>query len=200
MRDRGSDWSVPRLLLRLMATPVLLAACAQPAADAEGGEAAPAAGAAAERASAVLRDAQGTEVGTAAFTEQTGGGVLVEVHVTGITAGRHGVHIHEVGMCDAASSPTFSSAGGHFNPAGRQHGLENPQGPHAGDMPNLDVGADGSGHLTFTNPHITLGAGASSLFDTDGSAVVVHAQPDDQMTDPSGDSGDRVACGVIERG
>ena len=91
------------------------------------------------------------------------------------------------------------SAGGHFNPTNRQHGLRNPQGPHAGDLPNLTVDANGAGTFQATNALVTLGAGTSSLFDADGSALVIHADPDDEMTDPTGNSGGRIACGVITR-
>lgn len=182
----------------------LVVGCAGPAQDAPPAEVAPAdttaaATTGAARATATLRDAGGRDVGTATFVEQGGGGVDVEVTVSGLSPGRHGVHVHGVGVCDASSSPLFSSAGDHFNPSNRQHGLENAAGPHAGDMPNLEVGADGSGRLSFTNQHITLGTGANSLFDADGSALVVHASADDQTTDPSGNSGDRIACGVVER-
>jgi Cu-Zn family superoxide dismutase len=118
------------------------------------------------------------------------------VSVSGLTPGPHGIHIHEQGAC---TGPDFGSAGGHLNPAGRQHGLENPAGPHAGDLPNLLVDADGSADTIFAVSPDLL-AGGEGLFHVGGTAVVVHAERDDQHTDPSGGSGARVACGVVERG
>jgi Cu-Zn family superoxide dismutase len=150
------------------------------------------------RASAELRDATGKPVGMARFVESTGiTGVTVSVEMDGIAPGQHGIHIHAVGRCDAAGA--FASAGGHFNPAGAKHGLGAPGGPHAGDMNAAIV--DPSGHSVFVvvDPRVTLSAGPNSLFDADGSALVVHAAPDDQRTDPSGNSGARVACGVITK-
>jgi Cu/Zn superoxide dismutase len=125
------------------------------------------------------------------------GGVKVTATVTGLAgnAGEHGIHIHAVGQC----TPDFSAAGGHFNPTNAQHGLNNPAGPHGGDGPNLQL-ADGSATYEVVNDRVTLGSGPNSLFDADGSALVVHAGPDDQVTDPSGNSGDRIACGVIVAG
>ena len=140
---------------------------------------------------ATLTDAQGREVGTATLT-QANGGVGVEVRVAGIAPGDHGIHIHMVGQCDAASR--FESAGEHLNPTGAQHGIENPAGPHMGDLPNLTVGADSTATLTQATP-----IAVDSLFDADGSAVVIHTGADDQRTDPSGNSGDRIACGVLTR-
>ena len=149
----------------------------------------------ANHASAVLRDANGQEIGFADFVEDAPGLVHVDVHVKGVTPGLHGIHLHAVGSC---VPPTFASAGGHFNPMGEQHGLENPNGPHAGDLPNLVVNESGVGHLDTTTDRVTLSAGPMSLFDADGTALVIHAHEDDQMTNPSGNSGSRIACGVIE--
>ena len=143
-------------------------------------------------ASATLRDLQGRDVGSATFS-QADGGIGLEVRATGLAPGEHGIHIHMVGQCDAASA--FASAGEHVNPTGAQHGLANPAGPHLGDLPNLIVAADSSGTLSGASM-----LAMDSLFDADGSALVIHAQRDDQTTDPSGDSGDRIACGVIQRG
>jgi Cu-Zn family superoxide dismutase len=143
--------------------------------------------------SAELKDANGRTVGSATLSESRDG-VRLMVEVSGLPPGEKGIHIHEVGRCEA---PTFQSAGGHFNPVGKQHGLQNPQGPHAGDLVNIAVGADGRGRLDTTTSRITLGAGPTSVFDTDGSAIIVHAAADDYKTDPTGNSGGRTACGVI---
>jgi Cu-Zn family superoxide dismutase len=144
-------------------------------------------------ATAELKDGRGEVVGQATFTEVTGG-VRVILLAHGLPAGDKAVHIHAVGKCEA---PDFASAGAHFNPGNRQHGLLNALGPHAGDLPNIHIGDDGAGRLESFNDRITLAAGPTSLFDGDGSALVVHAGPDDHRTDPSGNSGARIACGVI---
>jgi superoxide dismutase, Cu-Zn family len=144
-------------------------------------------------ARAELRNAGGMVVATATLTQLTGS-VRVVLEAERLPAGVKGVHIHAVGKCDP---PDFTSAGGHFNPQGRQHGALNPQGPHAGDLPNLTVGADGKGRLESTTQLVTLLAGPNSVFDADGSALVVHAAPDDFRTDPTGNSGARIACGPI---
>jgi Cu-Zn family superoxide dismutase len=147
-------------------------------------------------ASVELLDASGRNVGTARLTED-GSGVRLLVEMHGVTAGEKGLHIHETGKCDP---PDFKSAGVHFNPEGKQHGEKNPRGPHAGDLPNIEIKQDGTGRLDATNNRVTLGEGPTSLFDADGAALVVHAEPDDYKTDPSGNSGDRIACGVIAKG
>lgn len=148
----------------------------------------------AEHAVATLVDTAGNVVGSARFTEDATGILHVNVKVKGLTPGLHGIHLHAVGAC----APTFAAAGGHHNPLGAQHGLDNPTGAHAGDLPNLVVNAAGIGHLDATSDRATLSAGPTSLFDADGSAIVIHANEDDQVTDPTGNSGGRVACGVIE--
>jgi superoxide dismutase, Cu-Zn family len=152
----------------------------------------------AKHASAVLHDASGQVIGFARFTEDATGIVHVNVHVKGISSGLHGIHIHANGACDGTTVPPFSSAGSHFNPSGAQHGLLNPNGPHAGDLPNLEVNVAGVGHLNAKTDHVTLSAGPISVFDANGSALIIHANPDDQITDPTGNSGGRIACGVIE--
>ena len=146
-----------------------------------------------ERAAAPLRNAEGQVLGMAIFTQEPQR-VRVSVTVKGLSPGEHGIHIHSVGKCEP---PDFLSAGPHFNPTNRKHGLNNPEGPHAGDLPNLVVGEDGSAVYEHVTDHVTLTPGELSLFDEDGSALVIHAGPDDQMTDPAGNSGARVLCGVI---
>lgn len=147
----------------------------------------------AQHASAELKDASGQTIGFARFVEDATGAVHVNVHVKGLTPGLHGIHIHAVGSC----SPTFAAAGGHHNPLGHQHGLENPLGAHAGDLPNLAVNKEGVGHLNAATDRATVSAGPSTVFDANGSALIIHADRDDQITDPTGNSGGRVACGVI---
>ena len=149
-------------------------------------------------ATAELKDAQGQTVGNATLLGSGAGGVKVQVSLNSFTsaaAGEHGIHIHAVGKCEA---PGFTTAGGHFNPDAKKHGLNSPEGHHAGDMPNLNLNADGTASYETTVMGITLDAGAAnSIFDADGSAVVVHAGPDDMLTDPAGNSGARIACGVL---
>jgi Cu-Zn family superoxide dismutase len=146
-----------------------------------------------ERARADLKDKDGRSVGMASFHD-TGNGVRVRLEVKGLSAGLHAVHIHAVGKCEA---PAFTSAGGHFNPGQRKHGYKSQDGTHAGDLPNMLVAKDGSGRFEALTDAITLRSGANSVFDADGSALVVHAGIDDHVTDPTGNAGDRAACGVI---
>jgi len=147
-------------------------------------------------ATAALKDHDGKPVGTATFSP-VAGGVELTVKVSDLTPGLHGIHVHAVGTCEA---PEFKTAGGHFNPAGKKHGLDSPEGHHGGDLPNLKVGADGHGTLTATLAGVTLGDGDASLFHAGGTALVIHAGPDDEKTDPAGNSGARVACGVVAKG
>lgn len=151
----------------------------------------------ASHAAARLIDATGQTIGWARLTEDASGQLHMNVQVDGLTPGRHGIHLHAVGAC---AGPTFASAGGHFNPLGAEHGLDNPAGAHAGDLPNLVVNDAGRGHLDAISHHATLSSGPVSLLDADGSAIVIHAHEDDQVTNPSGNSGARIACGVIEAG
>jgi superoxide dismutase, Cu-Zn family len=144
--------------------------------------------------SVTLRDGGGRTVGTALLTPATEG-VQVVLSVNGLPAGVHGVHVHQTGTCDG---PDFTTAGGHFNPTSRQHGFENPNGSHAGDLPNLTVDANGRGSLSGVARGVMLtGSGATSLRKPGGTALMVHAAADDYRTDPSGNSGARIACGVI---
>ncbi len=152
----------------------------------------------ARHASATFVDATGATVGWANLVEDATGIVHVNVHVDGIAPGHHGIHIHAIGTC----APTFAAAGGHYNPLGDQHGLENPDGPHAGDLPNLTVNPQGIGHLDAKTDRVTISAGPTTLFDTAsgavGSAFIIHANEDDQVTDATnGGSGARIACAVI---
>ena len=148
-------------------------------------------------ASAEIMGTQGQPVGMAHFTQDNAGVVRVHVVINGLTGleGQHGIHVHAVGTCEPDQQ--FSTAGGHFNPTGAQHGLMNPQGPHGGDLPNLSIDASGAGTLEYTNNIISLSPGPNSIFDEDGAAIVIHAGADDEVSDPAGNSGARVACGVI---
>ena len=141
------------------------------------------------QAVALLRTPDGADVGRATATEVTGG-IRFTLDVRGLTPGTHGAHVHTVGHCDA---PDFQTAGGHWNPLGAKHGSMNPQGPHEGDLPNLIVGPNGHGTIGT----VVSGATMAGLLDADGSAIVVHEKADDLMTDPSGNSGARIACGVF---
>ena len=148
-------------------------------------------------AHADIMDAKGAKVGTAKL-KAVKGGVEIAVKVTGLPAGDHGIHIHTVGKCEA---PGFTTAGGHFNPTNAHHGMNNPADPHphVGDLPNLKVADDGKGSATIVAKGATLGDGPNSLFHEGGTALVIHAKADDYMSDPSGNSGDRIACGVISK-
>jgi Cu-Zn family superoxide dismutase len=141
-----------------------------------------------------VRDAGGATVATATAADR-GGGVAVRVAAAGLAPGTYGVHVHAVGRCEP---PGFESAGPHWNPTARQHGVQNPQGPHLGDLPNLQVGTDGAGSVEFTIAGARLAGGSNAMLDGDGAALMIHAGPDDYRTDPSGNSGARIACGVLD--
>lgn len=158
--------------------------------------AAPALAQAPDKATAAFINAEGKEIGSANFT-QTPNGVLIVLDVRGLPAGEHAFHVHQKGLCDAAGK--FTSAGGHFEPKGHKHGYLVEGGPHAGDMPNQFVGADGVLKASVLNTSVTLGAGDGTLFGPDGTALVIHAKPDDYKSQPAGDAGDRIACAVIKK-
>lgn len=147
-------------------------------------------------ARALLKNGQGADVGTA-LLRPVEGGVKVTLEVHGLPPGTHAFHVHAVGKCD---DPEFKSAGPHFNPGHRKHGLRNPEGHHAGDLPNLVVGADGTGKAETVVRGVTLGEGPTSLLGPEGTALVVHASPDDEVSDPAGNAGARIACGVVRGG
>ncbi|HEY9090627.1 superoxide dismutase family protein [Parasphingorhabdus sp.] len=145
-------------------------------------------------ARATLTGADGTRYGEVIIGEGDGG-LLVKIDAENLEPGPRGVHIHEVGQCEG---PDFTSAGGHWNPTENEHGLENPNGAHMGDFFNLEIGEDGKGSVEARIEGASLKEGANALMDADGAAFVIHAGPDDQKTDPSGESGGRIACGVFE--
>ena len=163
----------------ILLLPLLVAACAT-AREPQGGAPMP------------LVNAAGQQIGTVRAW-QTTGGIGFHIAASGLPHGIHGVHVHGVGRCDP---PDFASAGPHWNPLGKKHGINNPQGPHAGDLPNVEVAANGVLGATVVLP----GAAMASLLDADGAALVIHAQADDYKTDPSGNSGPRIACAVIRGG
>ena len=133
----------------------------------------------------------------ATFVENAAGDLTVTVEASGLTPGKHGLHVHAVGSC---VGPDFTTAGGHFNPLSKRHGLQTSDGSHGGDLPNLIVGPDGRGRFSMTVASMKLSAGVLSLMDPDGSAIVIHAAEDDGMTDATGNSGARIACGIVTMG
>ena len=144
-------------------------------------------------AHANIVNAQGEKIGTAKIVAAKAG-VKIELKAEKLPPGVHGFHFHAVGKCEG---PDFKSAGGHLNPDTKKHGKDNPEGPHAGDMLNITVAADGKVKTTIEDPNVTLGPGANSLFHDGGTSIMIHAKADDMKTDPAGNSGDRIACGAI---
>jgi Cu-Zn family superoxide dismutase len=142
-----------------------------------------------------LKDAQGKDVGTATLSPADHG-VSIKLDLKNLPVGDHAIHVHQTAKCDP---PDFKSAGGHLNPDSKKHGLENPEGPHAGDIPNFKVDANGKAKTTIVAPGVTMGDAPNSVFAGGGTALVIHAKADDGKTDPAGNSGDRIACGVITK-
>jgi superoxide dismutase, Cu-Zn family len=151
--------------------------------------------AAAQSAHADIMNQSDQKIGEAKFHQQKDG-VSISLSVSQIPPGTHGVHLHAAGQCLA---PDFKTAGAHFNPDNKQHGAKNPAGPHNGDLGNILANAEGKAKGSWVDPHVTLGDGPNSLLQQAGTSIVIHAQPDDETTDPTGNSGSRFACGVIQK-
>jgi Cu-Zn family superoxide dismutase len=140
-----------------------------------------------------MKDLQGASIGTAILSPAREGGVSIALDLKNLAPGDHAFHVHQVAKCE----PPFATAGPHFNPEGKKHGLHSPDGAHAGDMNNITARADGTVKVTIVNRLITLGEGPTSVFANGGTSLVIHAKPDDMKTDPAGNAGDRIACGVV---
>ena len=152
--------------------------------------------AATKTAKVTLNDAAGKAVGTALITDKSGSGVTVKLEVKGLPPGEHALHFHQTAKCEG---PAFTTAGGHFNPAGKKHGMQNPDGPHAGDMNNFTVKPNGTAKVTISDANVNLGDGPNSLYSNGGTALMIHAAADDMKSDPAGNAGARIACGTITK-
>ncbi|MGD9913799.1 MAG: superoxide dismutase family protein [Rhizobiaceae bacterium] len=145
---------------------------------------------------AAMKHLDGTQAGTVTFKETKSGQLRVTFEMTGMKPGPHAVHVHEKGLCDEAGK--FESAGPHYS-GGKEHGIDHDKGPHAGDLPNVHVGQDGVLKAEFFTATLSLSDGPNPLLDADGSSVMVHAGPDDHASQPGGDAGDRIACGIVQQ-
>jgi len=183
------------LAVSLLFAGTALAACSQKAEEPADNVAEPPAMAEPSAApqTIALNGTDGRPVGTVTLSEDANG-VTIKVDASAIAAGTHGVHLHEKGLCEG---PKFESAGAHWNPASKQHGRDNPMGAHLGDLANFDIGQAGAATTSFTVAGVTMSGATNALADADGTSLVVHAKADDYRTDPSGNSGDRVACAVL---